>query len=741
MICSGEDDMRLWGTSAAALVMGLAASGAANAQEQYAEADITVTGVRVARDAYDVPSTVTVIDAEEIEEILATDIKDLIRFEPGVSVQSQPSRFGLALGVGGRSGNSGFNIRGLDGNRVLFQIDGVRVPDAFEFGPASFGRGDYADLDLLQSVEILRGPGSALYGSDGLAGVVSFITKNPDDFLASDENFGGRIRAAYSSADDSWAEGLTLAGRSGAWSFIGGYTRRDGHETENQGANSEENTRRTAANPMEYDSNAALARVVFQPSDAHQFRLTADYNDRYNFTEVLSARALPPLAGTSILDLEGFDENERTRYALDYTYEGDGFIDRAFAAIFTQDSWARQFAREDRNTALDRTRDTTYSNEEFGATLQLESSFEGAVSHNFVYGFDYSLSEQSGIRDGTAPTAPDVFPTRPFPITEYERLGVFLLDEITLFGGSVSLFPAVRYDSYSLEPQDDALYQFNDPADFGQQSDDHISPKFGVIVRPTENFNVFVNYAEGFKMPSPSEVNNYFENTAPMFGNPYTTIPNPDLGPETSTAFDAGVRWRNVALFGGHWDASLTGYVADYEDFITRVVVDSFPPEDVFQFVNLNEVTISGVEARANGHWDNGFGFTVATAYSEGEQIVGGVTGPLESIDPWRVVAGLSWDDPNGRFGGQAIVTYSSRKESEETTHAFRPDAFTILDLTAYWHITDAAALRLGVFNVTDETYWQWSDVRSTGLTPTSASRDAFTQPGRNFSASISYRF
>ena len=122
------------------------------------------------------------ITEEEIEENLVTDIKDLMRFEPGVSVRNSPARFNAQNGTG-RDGNSGFNIRGLEGNRVLQLIDGVRVPDGFDFGPVVFGRGDYVDLDLLSSVEIVRGPASALYGSDGLAGVVCFITKRSGRFL------------------------------------------------------------------------------------------------------------------------------------------------------------------------------------------------------------------------------------------------------------------------------------------------------------------------------------------------------------------------------------------------------------------------------------------------------------------------------------------------------------------------------------------------------------------------------
>jgi hemoglobin/transferrin/lactoferrin receptor protein len=103
------------------------------------------------------------------------------------------------------------------------------------------------------------------------------------------------------------------------------------------------------------------------------------------------------------------------------------------------------------------------------------------------------------------------------------------------------------------------------------------------------------------------------------------------------------------------------------------------------------------------------------------------------------VVAGLSYNNPDGRYGGQATVTRSAQVDENDGGANFRPDAFTILDLTGYWNLTDAATLRVGVFNVTDEKYWWWSDVRGVG--PASAMRDAFTQPGRNFSASIAYRF
>jgi len=154
--------------ASAASVLAILPAEAADADEFAANETVTVTAVRTAKDVNAVPATVSVIDDDDIADGMVRNIKDLIRFEPGVSVRAQPSRFGAALGSTGRDGNAGFNIRGLEGNRVLLQVDGIRIPDGYGFGPQAVGRGDFVDLDLLKTVEIVRGPASALYGSDGL---------------------------------------------------------------------------------------------------------------------------------------------------------------------------------------------------------------------------------------------------------------------------------------------------------------------------------------------------------------------------------------------------------------------------------------------------------------------------------------------------------------------------------------------------------------------------------------------
>ncbi|MDE8652996.1 TonB-dependent hemoglobin/transferrin/lactoferrin family receptor [Novosphingobium album (ex Liu et al. 2023)] len=692
---------------------------------------IVVTATRTPVMVEDLAVTVSVKSDEQIADELATDIKDLVRFEPGVSVQRQPARFNAALSATGRAGNDGFTVRGIGGNRVLIQVDGVRVPDGFSFGAQNVGRGDYVDLGLIKSVEILRGPSSALYGSDGLAGAISFITSDPTDFLEGGKATGGLVRAAYSSADDEFTETAIVAGRSGDWSGMLAYTRRDYHELDNQGTVGGTGANRTRPNPQDGRSNAALGRIVYGPANGHKLRLTGEYLDTRLFTDGLTN--LSP----SVELLQGIDTGKRKRVSLDWSWEGDGVIDFARAAVYWQDGEDRQFTDEDRTPAVDRERLNTFENRVIGFAADARSDFAtGAMRHRLVYGGDISKTRQRGLRDGTVPPAGETFPTRAFPTTDFTRAGLFVGDQIEIAGGALTLYPALRFDWYKLSPRDDALL----PSFAGAGQDgSRLSPKFGAVWKINETVRLFANYATGFKAPEPGQVNQFFENLA--FG--YTSVPNPDLGPERSESFEGGLRISNRAV-----SLDLTAFTSRYKDFISQEVVSGdFTPTDpaIYQFINLDRVRVKGAEARFEGRASNGLNATLALSYAKGDVLdpAGGRT-PLSSIDPLKLVAGIGYRDPQGRFGGQIIATHSAQKELSRSTglctpECFRPGAFTILDATAHARLFAGLTLRAGIFNILDRKYAWWSDVR--GLAATSTVTDAYTQPGRNASVSLSYRF
>lgn len=709
--------------------------------QQFADATITVTATRSPILLSDVPGTVSVITAEEIEDNLVDDIKDLVRFEPGVSVRTQPARFNAAFSSTGRDGNSGFNIRGLEGNRVLIQTDGIRLPDGFAFGAQSVGRGDYADLDLLKSVEILRGPASALYGSDGLAGAVSFTTREPEDLLRPGQNVGIRARLGYSSVDNAWNKGITLAMRDGNLSALVAYSRRDSGAPDNKGTIDTADARRTTPNPQETDSDAVLAKLIWEPAPAHRLRLTYEHNARTTASNVLSARAVPPLGVTSILNLDARDTNQRNRYSLDWRYTGTDFLRSASIVIFHQDSLTRQFTAEDRNIAADRIRDNSFDNRVSGVSALADAYFTtGDIVHKLLIGGDYNETRQSGIRNGTVPPFGETFPTSAFPVTDYTQAGVFLQDSIDIGNGKLLLYPALRLDHYKLAPRPDPLF----PGATATQSAERLSPKLGAVWWAAENVGVFASYAQGFRSPTPSQVNNGFTN--PLQG--YASLPNPGLRPETSTAFEAGLRLRDAKLGGVVVNGSLTGFTGRYRDFIEQQQVSgSFLPADpaIFQFINVGRVRIKGVEARIEAALGSGFALNLAAAYADGEVTnPAGLKAPLSSINPFNIVGGLAWRGLENRASAQVFVTHSTGKKQADIAEAcspacFTPPGFTIADAVASFAVTPQAIVRVGVFNIFDKKYFWWSDVR--GLAASSSISDAFSQAGRNASASLIIRY
>ena len=133
---------------------------------------IIVTGQRVQQKLSDVPGSITVITQEELDRQVASELTHVFRKIPGVSV----------TGSAGRPQN--ISVRGIGGNRILLIKDGVRVSDGFGADNINdkVGRFNF-DLDDIKQIEVAKGAGSSLHGSDAIGGTVVMNTKQPEDYL------------------------------------------------------------------------------------------------------------------------------------------------------------------------------------------------------------------------------------------------------------------------------------------------------------------------------------------------------------------------------------------------------------------------------------------------------------------------------------------------------------------------------------------------------------------------------
>ena len=276
---------------------------------------ITVTTTRSAQKLSDVPSTVSVLDERQIDQQNINNIQELIRYEPGVSVSGGNGRFGV----------SGFTIRGIGGNRVLTQVDGVRVADGFAFGMFLDSRRDYVDLDTVKQVEIIRDPASSLYGSDAIGGAVSFITKDAGDYLDDGNDVYLRLKTGYDGSDDSWLRSGALAGRYANFDSLVHLGRRTGQASDSDGNHGGTGAKRTKTNPQDYTRDNLLSKFGWDISAQQRLQLTYEMFTDDTDTKVMSNYGASSF-GAITRSQDAKDSVDRERYSLAHTLDFDSPI-------------------------------------------------------------------------------------------------------------------------------------------------------------------------------------------------------------------------------------------------------------------------------------------------------------------------------------------------------------------------------------------------------------------------------
>ena len=261
------------------VMLGLTASVAyADEPTQQQLEEINISGSTEHSDTKTPPKIAeTVKTAKKLEKEQAQDVKDLVRYETGITVVEA-----------GRFGNSGFAVRGVEENRVAVQIDGLHQAETISsqgFKELFEGYGNFnntrnsAEIETLKQVTIRKGADSLKSGSGALGGSVSFDTKDARDYLLN-KNYYASYKRGYNTADNQNLQTLTLAGRYKYFDAIAVITSRKGHELENYGYKNYndkiQGKTREKADPYRRTQDSALLKIGFQPTENHRFSVVAD---------------------------------------------------------------------------------------------------------------------------------------------------------------------------------------------------------------------------------------------------------------------------------------------------------------------------------------------------------------------------------------------------------------------------------------------------------------------------------
>jgi len=723
---------------------------------------VTISATRNEQDVSSVPSTVTVQDRKALDRQNVNTLRELVRYEPNVSVG----------GAGTRASNAGYNIRGIDGDRILTQVDGVEVPDNFFNGPYAKTRRNYVDPEIVKRVEILRGPASALYGSSAIGGAVSYFTLDPDDIIKPGQDVGARLKTGYSSADDSWLTSGTVAGRVQDVDGLLHLSQRNGHEMESYDGNNATGLARTGANPEDARTTNILAKLGWNYGDDNRLGLTYEKFKDDRDVNLKNAVGGPFTGGRGFnfyRARSGNDTITRERFGIENRFALDSPI-----ADHIKTSLNYQIAKTDQTTAeiyqpsrrVLRTRETLYEEKQWVFDAQLDKAFSlGETDHQVTYGTTLKQQKVTGSREGAAtclavgggctaigapsPSAGDsVKKASDFPDPTINTYSLFAQDQITW--NKWTFLPAVRYDYTQLKPK--LTQEFLNTVDPNRIYDHsnaektwhRVTPKFGLTYALTDHYTWFGQYAEGFRTPSAKALYGRFEN----LNEGYTVEPNPNLKPESSKGVETGIRGN---FDEGSFDIAV--FYNKYRDFIDEDASVAGGTVQQFEANNIKHATIKGIEAKGRLNLDafgapQGLYTQGSVGYTYGRNDDNGEA--LNSVNPLKGVFGLGYEQEQyGALVSWTLVKKQNRVDSTtfhapdgSTSAPFKTPGFGIVDLTGYYKVTNDVTINGGLYNLTDKKYWNWDDVRSydgvgeAGVTAP-ANLDRLTQPGRNVAINL----
>ena len=708
--------------------------------------ELVVISSRIPTVASEVIGSVDSISSRDLDLKMIDGLAELVRFIPGVSAHKENQY--------GRSFTEDLHIRGIHGG-AIYLIDGQRISDSY----TGYGR-DIVDTDLLKKVEIMKGPSSVEYGSDGLAGAISYVTKDPSDLVEGGDRYLSINVSTQQSNNQEKFNFLTAAAGENIEGLLQ-LVHRGLNETKIHDGFSLD------ANPFEGNQKSLLAKTIIHSSETTIFSLVADMQEWDGDWMVNTEKGFvyfpaPRAVSSSIGEDEG--SRERINFKIDLSPKNSSLLDTGSFTVFTQDTEQRQLTVQQQVSFLNgmqaaptptmRVSDFEFNQSLKGMTLQ---AYKTLTKHQMVYGLDYERTEttrprmraETNLITGTVSFSVDGenYPNKTFPDSESVRKALFFNDRINLSDNQI-LSLGVRYDHYELNTSIDSYFLNGNSLGYQIKDvgDSETSIKVGYLYDISPDLTFYSQYSEGFRAPDYESANTVFTN----FAYRYTVRPNPNLQSETSKSYEIGFRGQQDL---GEWE--LTLFKNRVKDFINAEAI-GFSPLGlvIYQYDNHEGVEIEGIEFEYNREISQSLYAKFAVAISSGEDDAGE---SLAEVDPKEVIIGLDWISSNEKWGMQGLVNLVDSSKDDlkgvptvgighecgtpgnECTPRATTSGYGLIDIFGFYNHNDNFQLRLSVENLTDKKYIRWASVAE--LPENDEELALFGEPGRSINASFRYRF
>ncbi len=626
------------------------------------------------------------ITAEDIEQFQANDLADVFRESPSVSV-------GGSVGVAQK-----IFIRGLEDAYLNVTVDGAQQTSTLfhHIGRVTL------DPDLLKQIDVQAGAGEATSGPGAIGGSIRFKTKDAQDLLRGDEQFGGRVKASYFSNEGTRYSGSLYGKLSDSWGLLGYYSTVDRDNFEDGDGNE---VLGTAADQdlMFLKARGYIADNQYLSISAEQRDEEGEFSARPNWV-VLEGAPLYP------------SEAERDTYVANYRFDHSALV--FLEATAYQTSSLFRGGRFDFLSDID-----TY-----GFDIRNTTDIS---NHVFTYGIDYRKDEvESGPGVGPVPNAEEAC-----VMGIYAQAHSNITPELLLSYG-------VRYDDFDFQQQIliDDYYGTPVTDEPSGLDDNELSFNVGLEYQLTEAWTLGLGYAEAARG---KQIGDGFTLDEYLYDGEDVPVVASDVVPETVTNIEASIEYSAN---------NLNARLSAYESTIDDVLFSGYQGNSVFN--NIGDLESSGVEFNLAYRWDSVdvyFGFSSVDVELMPREDLYSV--PYNSIDingyefvglgnsrgdtwvlgaDYTVTADISVGFNITMVDDINIDTLHQALENgwTDSLYSLNKADYTLVDIYGEWEVTNDLRLNMAVTNLFDEAYidhssvGDYSEVFPSVIGPQEAGRD-----------------
>jgi len=697
--------------------------------------EVVVSGTRWRQTSGNVPSKIISISSKDVALYNPQTAADLLSASGKVYVQKSQQGGGSPM------------IRGFATNRLLYTIDGVRMNTAI-FRAGNIQNVISLDPFATEKTEVLFGPGSVIYGSDAIGGVMSFQTLTPRFSLTGKPLVTGKANLRYSSANNEQTGHFDVNIGWKKWALVTSISSWD-FDNLRQGSKGPKDYLKphyvqrldstdvvvTQDDPLlqipsAYSQINLMQKVRFSPNEKWDFQYGFHYSEtspygRYD-RHCRVKNGLPRYAEWNY-GPQTWMMNNLTMTHSDANAVYDHMTLRLAWQTFGESRIDRSLNKDERNTQSELV-------EAYSANLDFNKAV--GQKNTLFYGVEYVLNDVTsrGLLTDIATGAGEAGPAR-YPQSTWSSMAVYVNDAYQVCSNFTAQ-AGLRYNHFALDADfDTTFYHF--PFTTANSDNGALTGSLGGVYRPADTWVISANVGTAFRSPNVDDLGKVFD-PAPQT----VIVPNPDLESEYAYNFDLGI----AKVFDDIVKIDLTGYYTLLKNALVRRDFQLNGQDSILYdgqmcrvqaIQNAAEANVYGIQGGLEVKLPAGFSLSSDVNYQVGEEeLDDGTTSPSRHAAPLFGVTRLSCKAD--RLLMKLFVNYQGERkyddlapEEQAKTEIYAKDAdgncyspsWYTLNFSAMYQLTDYLQVSAGIENITDQRYRLYSS--------------GISGPGRNFILSL----